>query len=160
MGVRQFLYAYMATQEGPCWASEIAAGVKALGGKWRGSLPKEMVKEGLMRRIETPGQPDSFQLVRKPSKWKHTPEERAAALRAKYDKVNARKAAERRARGAKAIARKAKPHAVVLPKDERPSTEEHIANGGAYEVLPGFQRDNVHARRRPVWSANNRSVAI
>lgn len=158
MGVRQFLYAYMATQEGPVWASEIAAGVKGLGGKWRGSLPKELCKEGLMRCIVTPGQPDSFLLVRKPSKWKHTPEEAAAALRAKYDKVNARKAAERRARGAKAVARKVKAH--IVPKSpEGETVEEYLARGGQVDVLPGFQRDNVYPRRRPTWAAN-RSVAL
>lgn len=149
MGTRSYIYQFMATQEGAVWASEIAAGVKALGGKWKSGTQNELVREGIMAVVTNPGQPDAYVIVRKPSKWKHSPEEAAAARKAKYAKRNAQQAAERRARGAKAIQRRPKLH-VVPASPAGLTSEDFVAAGGTIEVLPGFQRDGVYARRRPI----------
>jgi len=146
---RQLIRNFIASQDVAVWASEVAAAVKAAGGKWKGGALNEMAREGLLKRIETLGQPDSYVIGRAPSKWKNTPEEREAKLREKYAKKNALDRAARAARGAKAVQRKPKLH-VVPSSPQGITSEDFIAAGGVVEVLPGFQRDGVHAKRKPI----------
>lgn len=156
MSIRDKIRAYIDSQDRPAWSCEImaASGCKA-------KHITAMVLDGSLVKHE--GNPLAYSVGRRPSKY--TPEQRAAARNAAEDKRsvirNAERMAARRAAGVKQRAPRrtdqqqpaVKRVNIVLASKHATgpgeSVADFLARGGSIERLPGFQRDGVHARRRP-----------
>lgn len=180
MTMTQSLRNWIAAQPEPPLMSEACAGAGFAGSLKAMRAVSEMARKGLLVRSGTPGhyryaigrdlkkcggsKPRGGPQPRKPRKDKLSPEEKRERQRLYDQKRNAKRAAERRARGLKTRPPRKPLNATrklhVVPSSPGMTSDDFVAAGGVIEVLPGFQRDNVHARRRPVWSANNRAVAI